>query len=207
VPSLGRYNRALLAAAAFIAFAGAFVTTPIVARSAAGFAITRAPLVSAVPAPSAAAVVLPRRDPFTGDAPRAVAATTAVPSGAMPLVQLPQIPPVGPLPQVPPLPQMPQMPPLVRTPATLGALPPNTGAANVQFPLAAESARVTAVATGAHPFALVDEAGTTRLVTVGDRLASDTVAAITAGGVRLARGKLLTVAPTSPPITPAPGGH
>jgi hypothetical protein len=215
----------MLAGVSFAAFAGAFVTTPIVVRGAAEPALTTTPLVSPVPVPSAVAVVLPRRDPFTGDAPRAtVTATTtstATPSYAS-----------APAAALPPIPRFPAIPGTALPgtglptstlagggiPAALGPLPPNTGALNGPLPsnpgapngtlpLAAQTARVTAVVTGAHPFALVEDAGATRLVTVGDRIAGDAIAAITAGGVRLANGSVLAIAPVSSPIRPGSGGR
>lgn len=192
--SLGRSSRMLLAFTAFAAFAGSFVTTPIVARGAAGSHPMDTPVVRALPAPSIAGAVLPRRDPFTGDPSRAVAATAplaSVPNAASTSVASPA------------------MPLFSAIPPTLRPLPPNDGVASAPPPfgrppsalpaLVATTARVTAVVTGAHPFALVDEAGTTRLVTVGDRIAAETIVAITADGIRLARGAVLAVAPVSSP--------
>jgi hypothetical protein len=57
------------------------------------------------------------------------------------------------------------------------------------------SARVGAVAVGAHPEALVDDGGHTRLVTVGDRLDGAAVTAIDDGGITLADGRRLVLAP------------
>jgi hypothetical protein len=191
----------LLAFAAFAAFAGSFVTTPIVARGAAGSHPMNTPVVRALPAPSIAGVVLPRRDPFTGDPSRAVAATplASVPNAASTSVASPA------------------MPVFSAIPPALRPLPPNDGVASAAPPfgrppsalpaLIATTARVTAVVTGARPFALVDEAGTTRLVTVGDRIAGETIAAITADGIRLARGAVLAVAPVSSPNRSDSGGR
>jgi hypothetical protein len=53
--------------------------------------------------------------------------------------------------------------------------------------------RVTAVVTGTHPFALLEEGVTTRLATIGDRIDGAAIVAITAAGVRLADGTLLTI--------------
>jgi hypothetical protein len=206
---LGRYSRALAAGASFAAFAGAFVTTPIVVRGAAEPQVTAMPVVRPIPAPSAVALILPRRDPFAGDEPRAVATTPS--NGSAPAAAVP--PPLSPFPG-PAIPgaAMPgtalpgTAPSGLRIPATLGPLPPNAGAINAPPPFAAQTARVTAVVTGAHPYALVDDAGTTRIVTVGDHIASDAIAAITAGGVRLANGRMLTVAPASP-MSPGSGGR
>jgi hypothetical protein len=57
---------------------------------------------------------------------------------------------------------------------------------------------VTAIVTGRHPYALIDDAGTTRLVTLGDRIGDDIVAAITASEIRLASGRTMPLASTVP---------
>src|ERR1700738_4818406 len=137
-------SRTLLAAAAFASFGAAFVTTPIVARGDAGFVVDAAPPVASVTPQPALADVLPRRDPFAGgDTPARTNAQPPQPPIAAPaLAALPQIP------------------------AALRALPPNAGAGDGAFPFATGTpiaATVTAVITGAHPFALVDEAGTKRV--------------------------------------------
>ena len=186
--SLGPCSRALLAAVAFAAFAGSFVTTPIVAHGAAAPPTSSTPGVRPLPALSAVAAVLPRRDPFAGDAPVVASSAAAHAAG------------------------IPSLPALPALPAALRPLPPNAGAGNGPSPfaaplVAAPAARVTAVVTGAHPFALVEDAGSTRLVTVGDRISGDTIAAITADGIRLARGTVLAVAPASPPNRSDPGGR
>ena len=176
VRALGNVPRGLLAAAAFAAFASAFAGVPLDAQGAA----RRDP---ATPAPTPAqraaplAIVLPRRDPFAGGgAPEPPTARTPAPAAAIPL------------------------------PAALGPLPPNAGAGPLPFPLASETSQVRAVITGAHPFALVEDAGTTRLVTVGDAIAGDTIAAITADGVRLAHGGTIAVAPSAAAARPGSGG-
>lgn len=163
-------SRAVLVALALTSFAGAFATTPIVARGEGGV-LQAPPPVSPIPprAPSFA-TVLPRRDPFAEaprDAPNPVPAPAAQNAPAMPSI-----------------------------PAAIGPLPPNAGAAGTPLPPAA-SARVTAVVTGTHPFALVEEGGTTRIVTIGDALGSGRVDAIGADGVHLDGGATLAVAPRS----------
>jgi hypothetical protein len=55
------------------------------------------------------------------------------------------------------------------------------------------NARVSAIAVGAHPGALIVEGDTTQLVTVGDRFDGTTVAAIDDGGVTLGDGRRLTL--------------
>ena len=209
---LGRYSRAILAGISFAAFAGAFVTTPIVVRGAAGSSPVMTPVVDPVAGSNRAAVVLPQRDPFTGDAPRAIATAFANTSAAA----TPAVPPVPPLPAIPGVASSsPAGPGIAITgavsggtiPRALGPLPPNAGAMNAQLPFVAQTARVTAVVTGAHPFALVEDAGTTRLVTVGDRIAGELIAAIDGRGVRLANGRLLAVAPAATPVNPGSGGR
>jgi hypothetical protein len=92
---------------------------------------------------------------------------------------------------------MPALQPLPPIPAALRALPPNAGAPNGAFPFAAgprTTATVSAVITGPHPFALVDDGGATRMLTIGDRIAGEQVVAIDATGVRLSSGTVLRVA-------------
>ncbi len=190
--TLDRASRALLAGLAFATFAGSFVATPIVARGEADQATPLAALATPVPVPSGAPNVAVRRDPFIGGTARSGNGAGTAASSRM-LESRAAFPPGA------AMPPMPQVPPLPTIPATLLALPPNAGAAHAPLPFATTTARVTAVVTGEHAFALVDEAGTTRLVTVGDRVAGDAVAAITAAGVRLEHGRLLTVTPASSP--------
>ena len=190
--ALDAASRTLLATAAFGAFGAAFVSTPLVARSEAGVFANPSPSVVPLPMRTAFIDVVPRRDPFAGgDTParpntplNTALATTAMPS----------------LPQIPSMPQI---------PGALGALPPNAGAGGDAFPFASTAgaridAVVTAVITGPHPFALVDEAGTTRVLTIGDRIDGDAIVAIAVDGVRLSRGTRLPVAPASQPVAPLP---
>jgi hypothetical protein len=202
-------SRTALAAAAFTAFGAAFVTTPIVARGDAG--VVAIPIPSAAPLPAATplADVVPRRDPFDGgDAP------ATRPNSASPQTSI----------------AMPALPPLPQIPAALRPLPPNAGAGDTAFPFAAgarTSAVITAVITGPHPFALIDEGGATRVLTIGDRIDGEPIVAIDADGVHLSGGMLLAVARASetraasplparivapanalpPHARPTPGGH
>ena len=166
--ALGPRSRAALGAVAFGAFAGAFVATPLTAHSSAVDRSGGAPPASPVAEPAAVAVIVPRRDPFAGGAPAERPATAPVASGT-----LGAVPPI---------------------PAALSVLPPNAGASGNALPFAS-AARVTAIVTGPHPFALVDEGGTTRVVGPGERIGAETIAAIGADGVRLANGTTLRVAP------------
>jgi hypothetical protein len=180
--ALNLTSRALLAGTAFAAFAAAFVTAPFTADGAAGVnALHTArpePLITATPF----AIVLPRRDPFAGEPPseqRSIAD-----GGASRLVA----------PTVPLVPEI---------PAAIRPLPPNAGAAGFALPFTAGT-RVTAVVTGTHPFALVDEGGTSRVVTIGDHVDGNAIAAITPDGVRLSTGATIPIAaPSSAPLTPA----
>jgi len=171
--ALDTASRTLLAAAAFAAFGGAFVTTPVVARGAGP--VVADPLPSVVPLSprTAFADIVPRRDPFSGgDAPAARRDAAPPPSPAA----------------------MPVLPPLPPFPAALRALPPNAGAGDAAFPFATAAhttATVTAVITGPHPFALVDASGTTRVLTIGDHIDGDAIVAIGGDGVHLFGGTLL----------------
>ncbi len=185
--ALDAASRAALAAFAFAAFGAAFVTTPIVARSDGGVIAVPTPSVVALPASAATADVVPRRDPFAGGDGPPVRTDAAAPQGPS---------------AVPPVPAMPQIP------AALRALPPNAGAADTAFPFATgarSGVTVTAVITGPRPFALVDESGTTHVLTVGDRIDGDLIVAIGADGVRLSGGTMLAVARASETVSlPAP---
>jgi hypothetical protein len=177
--ALHRSSRVVVGAAALAAFSAAYVTTPIVARSQSGSLADRAAVrASAVPEPQAV-IVPPRRDPFAGAAIAEVAgaATPREPSARMPSI-----------------------------PAAIAPLPPNAGAATGPFPTA-PSLRVTAVMTGAHPFALVDEGGTTRILTTGDELGGALIAAIRFDGVHLASGAIVPLATPASAQSPSPETH
>jgi hypothetical protein len=178
VRQLGSVSRVLLAASAFGAFACAFAGVPLGARGAAGMEPASPPL---PPAHQSAppSIALPHRDPFAGGEPA--------------------VPPREPTLSATPV-------PAIAIPATLGPLPPNAGAGGVPFPFGAETVRVRAVITGPRPFALVEDAGTTRLVTLGDVVSGDAIAAITAGGVRLTHGRTIAVAHAAPAAQPSSGG-
>lgn len=193
---LGRNSRAVLAAAAFASFAGAYVTTPIAPGSAAVPPVTVAPLVTPSPKPTPIAVVIPRRDPFAGE-PQPEAAP--MPERDMSARTTSEAPPFSPA----------FAPPSARA---LLPLPPNAGAASQPFPFSTASpaqppaVRVVAVITGPHPYALIEDAGTTRLVTTGDRIGADTIGAITSSQVRLTNGSVLWVTPPQSVAPLAPKG-
>lgn len=188
--ALDTASRTLLAAAAFAAFGGAFVTTPMVARGDAGVVANPSPPLAPLPPRTTFADVAPRRDPFAGG--DAAAARRDVVPAPLPLAMA-AVPAASAAAAVPPI------------PAALRALPPNAGAGDAAFPFATgarTAATVTAVVTGPHPFALVDESGTTRVLTIGDLVDGDAIAAIGVEGVRLSGGTLL------PLVTrPIPGGR
>jgi hypothetical protein len=176
---LHRSSRVALGTAALAAFSAAYLTTPIVARSQSG-SLDHAPVrASAAPEPRTV-IVAPRRDPFAGAPIAEVGASAAGPSE--------------------PAPRMPSVP------AAIGPLPPNAGAGSGPFPLAAPL-RVTAVMTGAHPFALVDEGGTTRIVTTGDEFGGAVIAAIRFDGVHLASGAIVPLATPPSAQSPSPEAH
>jgi hypothetical protein len=182
VYALGRRSRAALAVAAFGSFAGAYVTTPIAPGTAKPAGPLVQPLATPPPTPTPSTVVIPHRDPFAGEptpetAPRPVSAEPTTSTGALPRTLLPLPPNAGAPPEAFSLGSPPQPP------------PPTTPSAPT-IPV-----RVTAVITGAHPYALIDEGETTRLVTLGDRVADDSVAAISSLGIRLSNGRAVPLVP------------
>ncbi|HEX3463173.1 MAG TPA: hypothetical protein VHS78_03855 [Candidatus Elarobacter sp.] len=206
--ALHRSGRTVIAVAAFASFAGAYLTTPLAARGAAGALPTVTPLGTPLPSPTAFAFVLPRRDPFAGEPSAAGASSHAQSAGTQSLAATQAQRSI----QRTTAATAPDSP-TAQIPAGLVPLPPNLGASNLSPPFAAPvarlqpTARVIAVVTGSHPFALIDEGGTTRLVTLGDRVGDDVVRAISAAGIRLANGATLRLASDPPPATPAHGAH
>jgi hypothetical protein len=88
------------------------------------------------------------------------------------------------------------------------APPPIPGAPTAAIGNAAQGERVTAIVTGAHPYALVANGERTRVVTIGDRVAGVPIAAIGVQGVRLADGRSLMIDAVIPtPPSPAPASH
>jgi hypothetical protein len=180
VLALAPRNRAALSALALAAFAGAFIATPLAARSSDVEHAATAPPATPLPEPSVVAIIVPRRDPFAGGVPEPRAAAT--PNASAALAAVPSIP------------------------AALGVLPPNAGANGIVLPFSS-AARVTAIVTGPHPFALVDEGGATRVVGTGERIAGEAIAAIGIDGVRLANGTTLRVAPRGSTADPPTGAR
>jgi hypothetical protein len=178
---LRRSSRVAFAAAALAAFSAAYVTTPIVARSQSGSRAERVPERPSPSPESPAVVVAPRRDPFAG----------------APVAQVPGSSPAA------AREALARMPPV---PAAIGPLPPNAGAGVGPFPLA-PALRVTAVMTGVHAFALVDEGGTTRIVTTGDEFGGAVIAAIRIDGVRLTSGAIVPLTTPASAQSPPPERH
>ncbi len=190
---LGPRSRGALAVAGLTAFASAYAATPLVAGEVvAPLAIDPPVSLSLKPAParSIAAAITPRRDPFAG-IPEALGASpvpNAAPGAGQPAA----------VPTLPPLPSLPALPDAI---GAIGVLPANAGAGLGLPP--SEPLRVTAVITGAHPSAIVEDRNGTRLVTVGDAVGDDHVDAIDAAGVHAAHGTVYPVSPAGqPPLSP-----
>jgi hypothetical protein len=167
---LGRTVRAVLASGAFLAFAGAFAGDPLGARGAQSLVARPSP--SATGRNGVVPVVMPRRDPFAGG-PAPARTNTVRPDLSTP--RTPALPP------------------------PFAPLPPNAGAGGGPFPVRAAHAVVRAVVTGAHPFALVESEGETRLVTLGDTVDGASVTAIAADGIHLANDHTIGVAASPAP--------
>ena len=146
----------LIAAAAVGCFIGAVALTPSEVRSRLNPGIA-AP--DAIPAETVApvAVVSPNGDPF-------VARADDDDDHTAPAVREPALPAAL---------------------ARIGPLPPNAGAFPFVWNGRPDEVVVRAVVVGPHPSALVDDGGTTHLLTVGDPVAGSSVVAIDAGGVVL----------------------
>ncbi len=171
-------TRTALALAAFGAFGCAFSAPPDdVARAAAATAPASTVSRAATQRRLAAALVLPRRDPFS-----AAVARPAQPDRRAAFAPAPA--------------GLPVLPPNAGAPPYPFAAPLHALAASPPTASAPRSVVVKAVVTGPRPVALVVDSGTTRLITVGDRIAGAAIAAIDAGGVRLADGTLIPVAPS-----------
>jgi len=68
----------------------------------------------------------------------------------------------------------------------------------------ADRPAVSAIVVGAHPFALLEDGGVSQLRTLGDRVGTHRIVAITLAGVRLDDGSLIALASGAP--TPRPVG-
>jgi hypothetical protein len=178
--TLSARSRVLLGGGALCAFAGAFVLVPLRATETAG-----PQAATALPSPAIlqehVAAVIPRRDPFAGDA----TPSTPGPTSSATLPPPPPLPPI---------------------PARIGPLPPNAGAFGDEPSLS--GTRVTAIVSGTRPYAVVEELGRGRLVTVGDVVDRDRVIAIDVAGIHLAHGSTLAITPSrderAAPVPPLP---
>jgi hypothetical protein len=186
---LGPRSRGALAAAGLTAFALAYVTTPLAAGSDSPPPVADTLPVRAVtpsPAPAIAVALVPRRDPFAGIPEAHGSAAPSAPPATAPIPTLPPLPPT---------PGVIRLPPSNAGPA-LG-LPPSGGV------------RVTALTTGAHASALVEDRSGTRIVKAGDILAGDRITAIDAAGVHVGHATTYPVTPAGQPLSPQlipPGG-
>lgn len=77
--------------------------------------------------------------------------------------------------------------------------PAPRAAAAIPVPRALAPARVTAIATGIVPTALVDDGGALRLVSAGEALEGSTIVTIDEDGVRLADGRRLLLEAAAAP--------
>jgi hypothetical protein len=190
---LGPRSRAALAVAGLTAFALAYAATPLVAgEDVTPLAIDSPVLLTLKPAPApsiavaAVVAIAPRRDPFAGipEAHDANPVPNAAPGAGQPAA-------------IPTLPPLPSLPALL---GAIGVLPANAGAG---LGPPSEPVRVTAVITGTHPSAIVEDRNGTRIVTLGDLVGDDHVDAIDAAGVHVAHGTVYPVSPAGQP-TPLP---
>jgi hypothetical protein len=89
--------------------------------------------------------------------------------------------------------------PLPPVPAVLAPLPPNAGIA-----AGGSAERLTAIVSGTHPYALLEAANGTRVVTVGERIGGAPILAIGIDGVRLGDGRTLSVGAVTPSALAVP---
>ncbi len=189
--TLDRHSRTIILSSSAVCLIGALAASPMTARSA-GAATPplamqpRSGLVAPMPVIPPRAV-RPQRDPFIGTRDEDVAA--AMP--ARKFAAVPALPPIADLPRVP------------------ASLPPNAGAgegtAVAYAPGTAPiTAAVRAVIVGPHPYAIVDEGSTTRVVGVGGDIGGKRVLAITLSGVVLGDGERLSLSRGAIDATPSP---
>jgi hypothetical protein len=160
--ALGRAERVVLLAIGTLALAGAFVSAPFVARGSGGHDDGALDLLATAPR-ATADVPAPLRPRRDPFAGDPGASTATKPSPA----------------------HAASLPPMPSVPAGLPILPPNAAAP------APTSARVAAVVTGPHPFAIVTDESGPHLIARGDRLDGSVVSVIDGAGVTLADGSRL----------------
>ena len=140
---------------------------PVRARGSSAFALpVRAQIDSLANTPAPDAVDV-RRDPFSGEPPPSAAANAA-PTAALPPTG------IGPLPSNLPSSTIPAIP---------GTATADRG-----------SIELTAIVTGAHPYALVASGGSHEIKGIGDRVHGTPIVAIDIHGITLSSGERLTVA-------------
>jgi len=177
---LDRRSRAAIVAAALACFVGAFGFAPLSARSAGTPPPFPSPDATQFATVRPLAVISPQRDPFTG------ARDTEVSSSSVP----PTIP---------------------RIPAAIGGLPSNLTGMIPLIPGTPGSAgrddatRISAVATGLHPYALVVEGTQNVLKAIGDRIDGLRIVGITIDGVILEGGRLRRVTSALPQVSSMQG--
>lgn len=121
-----------------------------------------------------------RRDPAAAAGPRVPAGITPIAprnDAFAPRATLDDDEPRAAVPSPPPLAPMPNAHPPLARPAQRAPI------------------RVTAVATGDHPTAIIAEGGASRVVTIGDRVDGSTIGAIDDDAVVLADGRRLSLEP------------
>lgn len=167
---LDHRSRTLILCASALSFTSAFVATPQTARSADEPITEQRSLVPSRQPELPVAVIEPQRDPFVGER------------------TLPDAPPASDK-ALPPVSSVPVMP--------LQALPPNAGAGGPLLETAGPTLTVQAIVNGERPVALLIEAGTTRVVAIGDRVETTHITRILPGRIILADGRRLSLESTS----------
>jgi hypothetical protein len=177
---LDPFSRIAIVAVAVLGGAYALAYAPARARNASDVTVAFAPP-TAGPTDDETPMTVPvARDPFAEPAPTSMPAPLAPAAHGELGLGMPHI---GPLPGNLPGDLIPSIPGSVPD-ATVALAGGATGAA-----------RVTAVVTGAHPFAMVETGGVHELKGLGDRIAGSPVVAIDLDGIRLKNGVRLTVDP------------
>lgn len=171
---LDLFSRSAIVGMSLVCVIGAVALAPARARSSdSPRPASAAPFgVSDAPVPAADIPIV--RDPFTGEpSSRSTVATAALPPASAPALPRGD---VGPLPSNLANPAIPTVP--------ADATPASTATAT----------RVTAIVTGAHPYAMVETAGNHEIKGIGDRIAGTPIAAIAIDGITLVGGQRLDVA-------------
>lgn len=165
---LDRFSRTAIVGFSALCIWGAFAFAPQRARGSVAVSVPIPGLIE--PREAVAAPVPVRRDPF------AEPAATYAPAVANSALGLP------------------------RSAGTVGPLPPNLSDDGVPAMPAPSngSVRITAVVTGAHPYALIDNGGVHAIKGLGDRIAGVPIDAIDLDGIRLHDGTHLFVDPVTP---------